>query len=55
MDRKLEESAIHRVKPLEERIKKYDSLDDEEERRPRGRLRSRREQLAVTEYDLYNV
>lgn len=55
MDRKLEESAIHRFNPLEERIKKYDSLDDEEEKRPRGRLRSRREQLAVTEYDLYNV
>lgn len=55
MDRKLEESAIHKFNPLEERIKKYDSLDDEEERRPRGRLRSRREQLAVTEYNLYDI
>lgn len=53
MDRpSLADQADFRINPLEEKIKKYDDDDDE---RPRGRLkRSRREQLAITEYDIYN-
>lgn len=53
MDRpSLADQADFKINPLEEKIKKYDDDDDE---RPRGRLkRSRREQLAITEYDIYN-
>lgn len=53
MDRpSLADQADLKINPLEEKIKKYDDDDDE---RPRGRLkRSRREQLAITEYDIYN-
>ena len=53
MDRpSLADQADFKINPLEEKIKKYNDDDDE---RPRGRLkRSRREQLAITEYDIYN-
>lgn len=53
MDRpSLSDQADFKVNPLEDKIKKYDDDDDE---RPRGRLkRSRREQLAIVEYDIYN-
>ena len=53
MDRPtLANQADFKVNPLMDRIKKYDEEDDE---KPRGRLkRSRREQLAITEYDIYN-
>lgn len=53
MDRpSLADQADFKINPIEEKIKKYDDDDDE---RPRGRLkRSRREQLAITEYDIYN-
>ena len=53
MDRpSLSDQADFKVNPLADKIKKYDDDDDE---RPRGRLkRSRREQLAIVEYDIYN-
>lgn len=53
MDRpSLSDQADFKVDPLADKIKKYDDDDDE---RPRGRLkRSRREQLAIVEYDIYN-
>ena len=53
MDRpSLSDQADFKVDPLSDKIKKYDDDDDE---RPRGRLkRSRREQLAIVEYDIYN-
>lgn len=53
MDRpSLPDQADFKVNPLVDKIKKYDDDDDE---RPRGRLkRSRREQLAIVEYDIYN-
>lgn len=48
----LSDQADFKVDPLSDKIKKYDDDDDE---RPRGRLkRSRREQLAIVEYDIYN-
>ena len=53
MDRpSLSDQADFKVNPLADKLKKYDDDDDE---RPRGRLkRSRREQLAIVEYDIYN-
>lgn len=53
MDRPtLANQADFRVNPLIDKIKKY---DDDDDKKPRGRLkRSRREQLAITEYDIYN-
>lgn len=53
--RKITEEAEHKYNPLEERLKKYDERDDEEERRPRGRIkRNKITQFAVTEYNLYD-
>ena len=49
----LTDQADFKVSPLEDKIKKYD--EDDDDYKPRGRLRrSRREQLAITEYDIYN-
>lgn len=51
--RKTADEAEHKYNPLEERIKKYDERDDEEERRPRGRIkRNNVTQYALSDYDI---
>lgn len=56
LDRKMSDMAEHKYDPLIERIKKADERDDEEERKPRGRLRKQSiEQYATTDYDLFSM
>ena len=51
LDRKTPDLAAFQFNPLEEKFRKYDANDEE---RPKGHLKRRRtEQMAVTEYDIY--
>lgn len=51
LDRKTPDLATFQFNPLEEKFRKYDANDEE---RPKGHLKRRRtEQMAVTEYDIY--
>lgn len=53
LERNLSDTANFKFNPLEEKIKKYDDKDSDI---PRGHLKRRRaEQLAVTEYSLFDM
>lgn len=55
MSKDLKEQGDIKYDPLLEKVKKYDARDDEEGR-PRGHLRrAYHEQLALTEYDIFEI